>query len=386
MLTLGRAPLVPGDGHNITQNTRWPVHAAQKAFLTFTHLSAFYAFAKKKKIFLRQTLAEHIPWELITPGDVRNSSSLNTHSALVGNSFWDYVITGIVLGDPCHWYNAGSDNLWHTWSYLDPLECSDSAPATATVSAVSIVSTAQCRLWCGCCSWPSALTLPAPISWLCLLFITFSGRILSRASVFSVSEPQICSAVDTGPLCLLSQPRSYPGLLLSGRLCHCFNQILLMNLFWLQPQPPGFAWVHSGRLSPLSLSFCHRSLKSRQSWPWHGCTGGQHSLLLGWRDDGSQGKLSKDALISPEVKRGDGCIDRQGIRMTGKGWDRSLPSNNPLTMLLLLIQYRFVISETKNCVTTKYHNKYLLQRTTNNSQNIPPSLEITSWKTSNPVG
>ena len=253
MLTLGRAPLVPGDGHNITQNTRWPVHAAQKAFLTFTHLSAFYAFAKKKtKIFLRQTLAEHIPWELITPGDVRNSSSLNTHSALVGNSFWDYVITGIVLGDPCHWYNAGSDNLWHTWSYLDPLECSDSAPATATVSAVSIVSAAQCRLWCGCCSWPSALTLPAPISWLCLLFITFSGRILSRASVFSVSDPQICSAVDTGPLCLLSQPRSYPGLLLSGRLCHCFNQILLMNLFWLQPLPPGFAWVHSGRLSPLS--------------------------------------------------------------------------------------------------------------------------------------
>ena len=109
MLTLGRAPLVPGDGHNITQNTRWPVHAAQKAFLTFTHLSAFYAFAKKTKIFLRQTLAEHIPWELITLGDVRNSSSLNTLSALVGNSFWDYVITGIVLGDPCHWYNAGSD-------------------------------------------------------------------------------------------------------------------------------------------------------------------------------------------------------------------------------------------------------------------------------------
>ena len=70
--------------------------------------------------------------------------------------------------------------------------------------------------------------------------------------------------------------------------------------------------------------------------------------------------------------------------MTANGWDRSLPSNNPLTMLLLLllllllIQYRFVISETKNCVTTKYHNKYLLQRTTNNSQNIPPSLEITS--------
>lgn len=64
---------------------------------------------KKTKIFLRQTLAEHIPWELITLGDVRNSSSLNTLSALVGNSFWDYVITGIVLGDPCHWYNAGSD-------------------------------------------------------------------------------------------------------------------------------------------------------------------------------------------------------------------------------------------------------------------------------------
>lgn len=72
---------------------------------------------------------------------------------------------------------------------------------------------------------------------------------------------------------------------------------------------------------------------------------------------GSSPLLSKDALISPEVKRGDGCIDRQGIRMTSKGWDRSLPSNNPVTMLLLLIQYRFVISETKNCVTTKYHNK-----------------------------
>ena len=274
---------------------------------------------------------------------------------------------------------------WHTWSYLDPLECSDSAPATATVSAVSIVSWAQCRL-CSC-SWPSALTLPAAISWLCLLFITFSGRILSRASVFSVTEPQICSAVDTGPLCLLSQPRSFPGLLLSGRLCHCFNQILFMSSTYSDssscpPVLPGCTLV----VSLLSLSFCHRSLKSRQSWPWHGCTGGQRSLLLGWRDDGSQGKLSKDALISPKVKRGDGCIDRQGIRMTGKGWDRSLPSNNPLTMLLLLIQYRFVISETKNCVTTKYHNKYLLQRTTNNSQNIPPSLEITSWKTSNPVG
>ena len=264
-----------------------PGRAAQKAFSTFTHLSAFYAFAKKIKIFLRQTLAEHIPWELITPGDVRNSSSLNTHSALVGNSFWDYVIMGIVLGSPCHWYNAATDIPGHIWILWNAL----TLPPPPPQSLLSPLS-AQCRPWC-----PSALTLPAPISPGCVYFLSlFSGRILSRASVFSVSEPQICSAVDTGPLCLLSRPRSDCWLAPvspARSLCHCFNQTSLMRLY--PPVSPGCPW---SSLSSLP-SFCHLTspLKSRQSWPWHGCTGGRPSLLLGWRDDGSQGKLSSPRML-----------------------------------------------------------------------------------------
>ena len=226
--------------------------AAQKAFSTFTHLSAFYAFAKKIKIFLRQTLAEHIPWELITPGDVRNSSSLNTHSALVGNSFWDYVIMGIVLGSPCHWYNAATDIPGHIWILWNAL----TLPPPPPQSLLSPLS-AQCRPWC-----PSALTLPAPISPGCVYFLSlFSGRILSRASVFSVSEPQICSAVDTGPSvsALSTQKWSLTGSWLSL----CVTVLIRSHeprLFWLKPL--GVPQCCLAALRSLS-SFCHRSNPGR---------------------------------------------------------------------------------------------------------------------------
>ena len=201
MLTLGRAPLVPGDGHNITQNTRWPVHAAQKAFLTFTHLSAFYAFAKKTKIFLRQTLAEHIPWELITPGDVRNSSSLNNHSALVGNSFWDYVITGIVFGTRCHWYNACDipGHIWILWNAL-------TLPPPPPLSLLSPLS-AQCRL----CSCPSVLSLPAAIA-LFTFYHFFLAVFCRRRQFFQCPSLRFVQLLTPAPLCLLSQPRSDPWL------------------------------------------------------------------------------------------------------------------------------------------------------------------------------
>lgn len=196
--------------------------AAQKAFLTFTHLSAFYAFAKKIKIFLRQTLAEHIPWELITPGDVRNSSSLNTHSALVGNSFWDYVIMGIVFGAPCHWYNAATDIPGHIWILWNAL----TLPPPPPQSPLSPLS-AQFRLCC-----PSCPSVTLSISPGCVYFLSlFSGRILSRASMFFCVRASDLFSCWHRPLCVCSlNPEVIAGLLLSRSLCHCFNQTSLMRL------------------------------------------------------------------------------------------------------------------------------------------------------------
>ena len=238
-------------GQNITRNTRWPGPGALLRRPNFHPFVSFLCICQKDKNILRQTLAEHIPWELITPGDVRNSSSLNTHSALVGNSFWDYVIMGIVLGSPCHWYNAATDIPGHIWILWNAL----TLPPPPPQSPLSPLS-AQSRPWCPSC--PS-ITLSAPISPGCVYFLSlFSGLcILSRASVFSVSEPQICSAVDTGPS--VSALSTQKWLLACSCLGLCVT-VLIRPRSWDSNPPvsPGYPWSSlSEFLSP------HRSNPGR---------------------------------------------------------------------------------------------------------------------------
>ena len=84
-----------GSKHNL--EFRMPSARSWEGLLNFHPFVSFLCICQKIKLFLSQTFAENIRWELITLGDVRNSSGLSR--ALVRNSCWDYVITGIVIRD-----------------------------------------------------------------------------------------------------------------------------------------------------------------------------------------------------------------------------------------------------------------------------------------------
>ena len=290
-----------GDGQNITRNTRWPVHAAaEKAFLTFTHLSAFYAYLPKKKIFLRQTFGENNLWELIT---LQVTSGIHhqwaqIHSALVGNSFRDYVIIGIVLGILVsliqHWqltYLVISGSSGMPWLCPRHRHC----------------------LRCLHCPGPHSPC--SHLCRLCLLFITyfFQPRIYfvtAGVSFSGVRASDLFSCWHRASVSALSTQKC--SWLLA--VCHCFNQISLMSAAYSDSnQSPSPAWLHPGRLSPLSQFLS--PLKSRQSWPWHGCTGGQDYC---YSDEGiMEAKGSSPRMLQSRLKWREGTDVLTG---KGLGW------------------------------------------------------------------